>query len=125
MSRRARGRTAHQDGAAAEDIAARTYEAGGARVLERRWRGPEGELDLVVLDGPVLVFVEVKKRSGPVADDPVTPAQWRRLEQTALRYMMLHTNQTGTAPGCRFDVVLVGQDGTAEVIENARTFDEQ
>lgn len=123
MSRRARGRTSLLAGAAAEDAAARHYEAFGARILARRWRGPEGEIDLIVLHDRILVFVEVKNRKARLADDPVGPAQWRRLEATALRYMMSHGDETGATRGCRFDLVLTGPDGRLEVIQNARSFD--
>ena len=124
MSRQRQGRSNLFSGAAAEDIAARHYEALGGSVLARRWRAPEGELDLVVrLDG-LLVFVEVKRRRVLPADDPVGPAQWRRLEAAAARYMMAHGNETGTARGCRFDLALAGPDGSLTVVENARAFDE-
>ena len=125
MSRQQRGRTANRSGAAAEDAAARHYESRGGRVLARRWKGPEGELDLVVLLDGVLVFVEVKQRSGRVYDSPVSPAQWRRLEATAERYMMGQGNETGATPYCRFDLAMAGPEGSIEVIENARSFDEQ
>ncbi|HUF55838.1 MAG TPA: YraN family protein [Thermohalobaculum sp.] len=122
MSRQVRGRRALRAGAAAEDAAARRYEAMGGRVLARRWRAPEGELDLVVLQGGVLVFVEVKLRRVLHGDDPVGEAQWRRLEAAASRYMMGHGELTGAARGCRFDLALAGPDGSLEVIENARMF---
>ena len=122
MSRQVRGRCALHAGAAAEDAAARHYEALGGRVLARRWRAPEGELDLVVLLDGVIVFVEVKLRRVLHGDDPVTPAQWARLEATAQRYMMAHGELTGAARGCRFDLALAGPDGSLRVIENARMF---
>ena len=65
----------------------------------------------------MLVFVEVKRRRRPIVDDPVGEAQWRRLEATALRYMM--EAETGDAP-MRFDLALVGADGVTEVTRNAR-----
>ena len=125
MTRQRQGRRNLYSGAAAEEIAARHYEGRGGTVLARRWRAPEGELDLVVrLDG-VLVFVEVKRRRVLHADDPVGPAQWRRLEAAATRYMMAHGDATGATRGCRFDLAFAGPDGSLEVIENARAFDGQ
>ena len=44
-------------GDAGERYAARLLEATGHTVLARQWRCPEGELDLVSLDGEELVFV--------------------------------------------------------------------
>jgi len=123
--RAARGARGHHSGRAAEEIAERVYAARGARVLARRLRTPEGEIDLVLREGGVVVFVEVKRRrraTGP--DSPVSAGQWRRLGRAALWYIMTASETTGADPFCRFDAVIVGGDGSAEVIENARTFDE-
>lgn len=126
MNRSQRGRANLLGGAAAEEVAARRYEELGGRVLARRWRGPEGELDLVVALGPVLVFVEVKRRRRAIQDDPVGPAQWRRLAATAERYMMAPAETGASRPELiRFDVALVGPEGGVEIIENACRFDEQ
>lgn len=112
-----RGAMNHWTGLAAEDAAARLYAARGCAILDRRRRRPEGEIDLIVRDRDVIVFVEVKRRGGPIDRDPVSPRQWRRLEAAAQRYMV--DAETGGAP-CRFDVALVGADGAVEVIDNAR-----
>ena len=125
MSRAARGRGANRSGAAAEEIAARHYTAQGGKVLARNWRAPEreitGEIDLVVLIGRILVFVEVKqRRSRAHLHGAVSEAQWRRLEHAANRYMVAEAAMTGTILGARFDLVLVGPDGVPEVIKNAR-----
>lgn len=120
--RRRVGRGAAHTGRAAEARVRRLYERLGARVLAERWRPGRdyggGEVDLIVrLDG-VVVFVEVKaRRTRAEAADAISPAQWRRLEAAALRFMM--TLETGEAD-MRFDVALCGRDGTVEVIENAR-----
>ncbi|HET9023841.1 MAG TPA: YraN family protein, partial [Burkholderiaceae bacterium] len=50
-------------GAAAEDAAARHLSASGCRVLARNARYREGELDLVVRERDVVVFVEVRLRA--------------------------------------------------------------
>jgi putative endonuclease len=121
--RRRRGRTNWQSGAAAEELAARHYEARGATVLERRLRTPEGELDLVIEHQGILVFVEVKRRAAALLDSPVTERQWRRLANAALHYMIRAQKETGVQPVCRFDVALAGPDGRLRIIENARSFD--
>ncbi|MEO0360164.1 MAG: YraN family protein [Pseudomonadota bacterium] len=112
-----RGLANHRLGLAAEEAAARAYRRAGAAVLARRRRRPEGEIDLILRDGDVLVFAEVKRRRGPVDRDPVGETQWRRLEAAAQRYMV--EAQTGDLP-CRFDLVLVDATGAVEVIDNAR-----
>ena len=117
MNRKQRGATSHRAGLAAEEIAARWYVERGAAVLARRWRRPEGEIDLIIRDGETIVFAEVKQRKHDVHDDPVTPTQWRRLENAANAYIMAAA--TGDAP-VRFDVVLVDQIGAVTVTRNAR-----
>ncbi|MGF1551667.1 MAG: YraN family protein [Paracoccaceae bacterium] len=115
-----RGRANHRAGLAAEDAAAALYARRGASVLARRLRLGGGEIDLVVLDRDVLVFVEVKRRKRLVPDSPVSERQWSRLERAATAYMVEHQRTTGAARRARFDVVLVDAEARPTVIENAR-----
>jgi putative endonuclease len=111
----------HLGGLAAEEAALRLYEAEGAVLLARRWRCPEGEIDLVVRAGAVLVFVEVKaRRHRDAAAGAVSAVQWRRLHAAASRFLA----EIGPDVECRFDVVVVDRSGRAERIENAAAFDE-
>jgi len=50
-------------GRAGEDLAEALMNERGYRVLEREYRCPAGELDLVCTDGETLHFIEVKTRS--------------------------------------------------------------
>src|SRR6266508_6615478 len=54
-----------------ECLAARYAVAQGMTVLERNWRCPTGELDMVLREGGELVFCEVKARSGVDFGQPV------------------------------------------------------
>ena len=59
---------------------------GGMELLERRFRSPFGEIDLIMLDGDVLAFVEVKLRTrgGTEAGQAaVTPLKRRRMVEAA------------------------------------------
>jgi len=59
-------------------------------VLVRNFRCPMGELDLVTVEGDVIVFVEVKTRADDEHQDPfeaVGAEKWRRVERTA-RYFI-------------------------------------
>jgi len=121
-TRRKRGAKAHRTGLLAEENAARLLETKGCTILARRHRTPHGEIDLIVRDGAVLVFVEVKARPSRIeAAHSLTARQWARLEGAALHYIA-ETSQTQV--DMRFDVVLVDRDGICERIENARLFDE-
>jgi putative endonuclease len=105
-------------GAAGEEQAARWYAARGYEVVARNWRCREGEIDLVVARGRLLVVVEVKTRRTDRFGTPaeaVTPAKQRRLRHLALRYL----DSTGARPeAVRFDVAAV-LAGRLEVIEAA------
>ena len=50
-------------GGLGEDLAAVFLERSGMRVVDRNWRCPAGEIDIVARDGPVLVVAEVKTRT--------------------------------------------------------------
>jgi putative endonuclease len=47
-----------------EDQAAKFLQDRGYEIIDRNWRSPIGEIDLVAKDKDRLVFVEVKTRSG-------------------------------------------------------------
>lgn len=92
-------------GTRGEDLAARLLEDRGFRILQRNWRRPEGEVDLVAEDDGVLVFVEVRSRTGDEHGHPletVNKQKQRRLVRAARLYLQesaMHWNET------RFDVV--------------------
>ncbi|MBF4568892.1 YraN family protein [Plantibacter sp. VKM Ac-2880] len=62
-----------------EQVATEHLEACGFRILDRNWRCPQGELDVVADDGGTLVFVEVKTRSGVGFGDPTEAVTARKL----------------------------------------------
>ena len=87
----------------------------GYRCLDRRFRRPGGEIDLVMLRGDLLVFVEVKTRgrgSPAAAEFWVQPRQIQRLRRMARIWM--HTNGGCPPAGCRFDVVAIDFSGEEE-----------
>jgi putative endonuclease len=55
-----------------EALAARYLEDQGLTVLSKNWRCLQGELDLVLTDGRILIVCEVKTRT---SDDYGTPAE--------------------------------------------------
>ena len=46
-----------------EELAQQFLEGKGYSILENNWRYRKAEVDLIVMDGEVMVFVEVKTRS--------------------------------------------------------------
>lgn len=51
----------------------------GLTILERNWRCPLGEIDLVARDGGVLVVCEVKTRRGTTYGSPIDAVTARKL----------------------------------------------
>jgi len=100
-----RPRTAQQvAGLAGEDQALAYLQQQGLQLLERNFRCKGGEIDLIMQDGKVLVFVEVRVRSdgkfgGAAAS--VGSAKQKRLIIAAQVYLQRHT----MPPPCRFDVI--------------------
>jgi putative endonuclease len=116
--RRDRGCTGHHAGAAAEDIVAEDYARRGYPIVQRRWRGQGGEIDLIARDGAGLVLVEVKKsRSFARAAERLSARQVARLWTAAEEY--LGSQPKGALTEVRFDVALVDGRGALRVIENA------
>ncbi|MBB6120381.1 YraN family protein [Nocardiopsis algeriensis] len=61
-----------------EDLAAVFLERAGMRVVDRNWRIPAGEIDIVARDGAVLVVAEVKTRTSLRHGHPVEAVHPRR-----------------------------------------------
>jgi putative endonuclease len=96
-----------------ERIAARHLLRQGLTLLERNWRCPSGEVDLVARDGPELVFVEVKTRRGTRFGRPaeaIVAAKARRMRATAVQWLAAHRD-ADRGP-VRFDVIgiVLGRD---------------
>lgn len=90
-----------------EQVATNHLEQAGYTVLDRNWRCQDGEIDLVARDGDVLVFCEVKTRSGMGFGDPaeaVGRAKSERLRRLAVRWM---ADRGVLGQDMRFDVVSV------------------
>ena len=95
-------------GAYGETLAARllTGEC-GMRLLDRNWRCSEGELDLVLRDGDVLVACEVKTRRGQGCGSPheaVDDVRLERLHRLVWRWAEEHDVHPDEA---RVDLVAV------------------
>lgn len=90
-----------------EDLAAEHLCARGCEVLERNWRRREGELDLVARDGPRLLVVEVKTRSGTgfgLPAEAVTRVKAARIRRLAAAWLAEDGRRFDEV---RFDVVAV------------------
>ena len=103
-----------------EDLACDELERRGYAIVDRRFRTRCGELDIVARDGDVVVFVEVKARSGSSFGFPFESITWQkqqRLSAMAESYLFLK-RLAGAA--CRFDVVSILEHRTGHTVELVR-----
>ena len=105
-----------------EELAVTRLRAMKYQILEKNYRCPLGEMDIIAREKGCLVFVEVKTRAtrdfgGPAA--AVHERKQRQLSRVALLYLN-HKNLRDIP--ARFDVVAVdlsGSEPKIEVIQNA------
>ena len=104
----------YEKGLAGEERAIQYLQSRGMVLLERRYRSPFGEIDAVLMDGDVLVFLEVKARatggrgSGLMA---IGKKKQQKIAKTARQYIAEH------ACDCvvRFDVIEQTIDGVLHI----------
>ena len=89
----------------AEALVADYLQTRGLRLIERNYSCRLGEIDLILADGPALVFAEVRLRrnldyGGAAAS--VTAAKRQRILRAARHYLSGRPERP-----CRFDVILL------------------
>jgi len=96
-----------QLGAEGESMACAELEKLGYVIVERNYRIPSGEIDIVANDSGTIVFVEVKTKTDSSFGDPVdevTPQKQRQIIAMG-EYYATYCCPSDTP--CRFDVVAV------------------
>ena len=119
-----------------EDIACEYLRKQGCRIIERNFRKPWGEIDIIVKDkNGVLVFVEVKaiRQSGDqspdiLPEDNLTHSKLKKLQRTASLYVGYNQDVVDDQKGWRIDLVAItlseklnatsDKDNLTELIKN-------
>ena len=102
-------------GLVGEDAAEKYLTWQGMRCLARRYRGGDGEIDLVMEDGGTVVFVEVKARPAGRPGDglaAVTAGKKRRIAHAAGAFLL---DREWFSRPVRFDVVEITAQGLYHV----------
>ena len=90
-----------------EEIALSFLKKKGYHILDKNFRCPLGELDIVAREGDQIIFIEVKTRRssgfGP-PEESLNYIKKKRLTRLALFYL---TNNRLKGVCCRFDVVAI------------------
>ncbi len=98
---------AKRKGSAGEELARRYLEQIGFRIVETNYRFGRGEIDIIAMDGEVLVFCEVKTRERDDFGPPeyaITPRKRQQIRKVASGYLFDHDI---AEQACRFDVVTI------------------
>ncbi|MEZ0224046.1 MAG: YraN family protein [Alphaproteobacteria bacterium] len=111
-------KTGHRKGLYAETIAALYLRCKGYRILERRFRTPKGEIDIIAKRGGAVAFVEVKlRKTHEDAAEAVHAINQERVRQAAALYLTRHTEYTVLET--RFDALIMAPGKLPQHIVNA------
>lgn len=112
---------AHKDdlGRWGEHVATEFLRTEGYDIVERGWRCPRGEVDIIARRGGALAFVEVKTRRSLRYGHPleaITPAKFSRLRILAGEWCRSHDVSVGAI---RIDGIgIVGDGVTLESLDH-------
>ncbi|QAY61157.1 YraN family protein [Microbacterium protaetiae] len=108
-------------GRAGEKRAVAYLTARGFDILDRNWRAPSGEVDVVACTGGNLVFVEVKTRRTDLFGDPLAAVDARKRARIWGLAHMWCAAHPADARGrrCRLDVIgITGSDPATARLEH-------
>jgi putative endonuclease len=88
-----------------ERVAEQYLRKKGYTLVERNYRCRGGEVDLIVLDRKVIVFVEVKTRSGHSFGTPAEAVESRKQQRMVQAAQFFLNNKGLHEREARFDVV--------------------
>jgi putative endonuclease len=99
-----------------EDRAVSFLQEKGLKVLERNYRTPVGEIDIIAQSRSHIIFVEVKTRRGIAFGTPQEAVGIRK-QQQIIRTAQWYLQQKKTKLQPRFDVVaiLCQSDGAPQI----------
>lgn len=105
-----------------EDRACDYFLSKGYAVVDRNYRTKGGEIDIIVLKGETLVFVEVKTMPNATVDmlsKVLNTQKQQRIIKTSKRFLQNHREYNNSY--IRFDVIVMDMQGLPPVyhIENA------
>jgi putative endonuclease len=109
-------------GDAGEDRAALYLEEKGFKIIARKWRTRNGEIDIIAEKDDYLVFFEVKtlpKGTNDMLLRELNQEKQQRILKTSKRFLLNHRQYNDSY--IRFDVIVIDMPGYPPVyhIENA------
>ncbi len=117
-------------GARGEREAERALKRAGYKIVERNFTSRFGEIDLIAMDGDILVFIEVKTRTTTAygtGGEAIDKRKQGRIVKSSMEYIA--QKWQGPEPLARYDVVSVmvseetGGELICEIIKDAFSAD--
>jgi putative endonuclease len=90
----------------------------GYKLVERNYRCRGGEVDLIVLDRRVVVFVEVKTRTDHEFGNPLEAVEPRKQRRMILAAQLFLHQKKLHERDARFDVVGISWPGSKPLVEH-------
>jgi len=111
-----------QQGEDAEMACYHYLKSQGLKLIDKNFNSRFGEIDIIMLDKKILVFVEVRYRKnnnfgGALAS--ITPSKQNKLRKTAELYLQKNTQHKNA----RFDVVSMSKNTQTNTDNQQYTFD--
>ncbi len=78
----------------------------GYKIIQKNYRTPIGEIDIIAQDGDTLVFIEVKARGSIEYGEPFEAVN-RTKRQKIANVASLYLKRFKDTPSCRFDVISI------------------
>ena len=114
------GRTRKDLGEKAESLAVEFLEKLGYRIVCRNYRCLLGEVDLIALHKRVIVFVEVRSRSGEKFGSPLESVGHKKQRQVARVALNFLSEKRLHGRDARFDVVGITWDRGSPHIDHVQ-----
>ena len=99
-----------------EGLAVKFLKKNGYKIIEKNYKTPLGEIDIIARENDVLAFVEVKTRESLEFGQPfesVNLSKRRKIANVATLYL----KRLKEIPQCRFDVVSINYENSKPELE--------
>jgi len=103
-----------------ERVAEEFLRKKGYKLVERNYRCRGGEVDLIVLDRRVVVFVEVKTRTDHGFGNPLEAVEPRKQRRMILAAQLFLHEKKLHERDARFDVVGISWPGSEPAVEHVQ-----
>lgn len=102
-------------GTKGEELAVKYLKGKGFKIIEKNFRAPFGEIDIIAEDRDTLVFIEVKTRTDDSFGLPFEAVDARKRERMR-RIALLYLKNLGKERPARFDVISIEiKDGSCKI----------